>query len=55
MGVLITIIISFFVGVFGFLYFWDSLSDTIYVGCILFYGISFIMYNSRYYCNTHKI
>lgn len=35
MGVLITIIISFFVGVFGFLYFWDSLSDTIYVGCIL--------------------
>lgn len=35
MGVLIIIIISFLVGVFGLMYFYDSLSDSIYLNCIL--------------------
>ena len=35
MGALIILFIAFFVGVFGFLYFFDSLSNTIYFGCIL--------------------
>lgn len=35
MGALIIIIISLFVGVFGFIYLYDSLSYSTYVGCIL--------------------